>query len=68
MRYDELEISSVEAPADLRIISYTTFAGISYEDVAEVRYEERITAFYYSRTDGLLRVERANGTAFFRVE
>ena len=71
--YDEAETASTDPPLTLRMITDTTLAGNNYQDVAVVTNEAasengKISAFYYSRTDGLLRIERSNRAAFFRVE
>jgi len=71
--YDEAERPGVAAPDLLRFITDTTLAGVNYQDVAEVKIMDglatgEISAFYYSRIDGLLRVERVERPAFFRVE
>jgi hypothetical protein len=70
--YDEAENASVGSRLALQSIPDTTLNGVVYQDVLRIANSGasvgQINAFYYNRTDGLLRVERRNRPAFFRVE
>ncbi|WP_020568171.1 hypothetical protein [Neolewinella persica] len=72
LEYDELDVAGVRPPLELRMVADTTLAGFNYQDVAIVRISEvvepgKISSFIYNRADGLLRVERMNAPAVFRV-
>jgi hypothetical protein len=65
--------ASVAFPLELRIIPDTVLAGNTYRDVLLVEASDaseggEVTAFYYSTTEGLLRVERVSEPAFLRTD
>jgi hypothetical protein len=72
LEYDEQELASVRPPLQLRVVADTILAEVNYRDIAIVTVPDviepgKINSFYYNRADGLLRVERLNAPAFFRV-
>ncbi|TXF83699.1 hypothetical protein FUA23_21495 [Neolewinella aurantiaca] len=71
--FDESGTGGVLSPFSSRTISDTLLVGNTYEDVLLVEIptaEEagQVSAFYYSKTDGLLRVERIDQAAFIRID
>lgn len=71
--FEESGVADIMPPLELRMIPDTVLEGNTYLDVLLIKAPEaiesgRISAFYYSKRDGLLRVERIDQSAFLRID
>ncbi|MFK8164539.1 MAG: hypothetical protein AB8H12_18985 [Lewinella sp.] len=72
LEFNELGVSGVMPPLELRVVTDTVLAGVDYQDVGIISVPEatepgKISAFYYNEAGGLLRVERIGAPSFFRI-
>lgn len=73
VNFDEFGTASVASPQELQVIPSIEIEGNIYQDVLFIEVPEatesgKISAFYYNKTDGLLRVERIDRPVFFRID